>query len=119
MFNDFHKTTYTRKEFMVRLNESGLASDYCREDLDEIIQQLEASRGYSEEGIKNLINFIRKHHSYNKSQITKMLETLNVSDQYTILHYGALFNNVAFCRCLINDFGCSKILPFYFIKEYF
>ncbi|CAF1136805.1 unnamed protein product [Adineta steineri] len=36
-----------------------------------------------------------------------MLETLNVPDQYTILHYGALFNNVAFCRCLINDFGCN------------
>ena len=93
---------------MKRLRESEVASGYCKEDLDEIIQQLEVSHGHSEKGIKNLIDFIRKHHSYNKSQITMMLETLNVPDQYTILHYGALFNNVAFCRCLINEFDCSK-----------
>jgi hypothetical protein len=117
IFKDLQKNTYNRKEFMNRLREIGAVSDYCREDLDEIIQKLEASRGYTEKEIKHLINSIRKHHSYNKSQITKMLETLNVPDQYTILHYGALFNNVPFCRCLINDFGCSKILSLYSLSS--
>ncbi|CAF1438206.1 unnamed protein product [Adineta ricciae] len=107
IFNDLYEGTYNRKECMKRLRESAVANDYCKEDLDEIIQQLEVSHGYSENGIKNLIDFIRKHHSYNKSQITMMLETLNVPDQYTILHYGALFNNVAFCRCLVNEFDCN------------
>jgi hypothetical protein len=103
---------------MKRLRESGAASDYDRKDLDEIIQKLEASRGYNEKETKRLINFIRKCHSYNKSMITKMLETLNVPDQYTILHYGALFNNVSFCRCLIDDFDCSKIFSlFHFVKK--
>ena len=98
---------------MNRLRQSEATIGYDTEELDEIIQKLEASRGYSEKETKRLINFIKKCHSYNKSMITKMLETLNVQDQYTILHYGALFNNVSFCKCLIDDFGCSKILSFF------
>ena len=95
---------------MDRLRESGAGSGYHREDLGDIIHKLELSRGYTEKDIRHLINFIRKHHAYNKSQITTMLETLNVPDQYTILHYGALFNNVSLCRCLINDFDCGMML---------
>lgn len=102
---------------MNRLRKSGAASDYCKEDLSDIIQKLEVSHGYTEKDIRHIINFIRKHHSYNKSQITKMLETLNVPDRYTVLHYGALFNNVSLCRCLINDFGCGMIHSLFFFSN--
>ncbi|UJR19480.1 hypothetical protein I4U23_022610 [Adineta vaga] len=107
IYKDLQEKNYNRKEFLNKLRENGATDDYDREELDEMIQKLEASRGYGEKETKRLINFIRKCHSYNKSMITKMLETLNVPDQYTILHYGALFNNVSFCRCLIIDFGCN------------
>lgn len=104
------KNTYEKKEFLNRLREIEVTNSYSNEELNDIVQQLEASRGYTEKDIKHLINFIRKHHSYSREKMKRMLETLNVPDQYSILHYGVRFNNVSFCRCLINDFGCGKIV---------
>ncbi len=90
---------------------------YTSEEIEDIAEKLEASRGYTKEIIEERLNKIQKQHGYNKSQMKKMLEKLNESDQYTILHYGALYSNIPFCRCLIENYNCSKILGLYFPPE--
>ncbi len=90
---------------------------YTNEEIEDIAEKLEASRGNTIEIIEERLNTIQKQHGYNKSQMTKMLEKLNESDQYTILHYGALYNNVPFCQCLIENYNCSKILELYFCPK--
>ncbi|CAF0756395.1 unnamed protein product [Adineta steineri] len=76
------------------------------EELEDIVEKLEASRGYDSERIKKRLEKIGQHHGYNKSQMTKMLEKLNEADLYAILHYATIFNNVAFCKIIIEDYGC-------------
>ncbi|CAF4206991.1 unnamed protein product, partial [Adineta steineri] len=76
------------------------------EELEDIVEKLEASRGYDSERIKTRLEIIAQHHGYNKSQMTKMLEKLNEADLYAILHYATIFNNVPFCKIIIEDYGC-------------
>ncbi|CAF0779675.1 unnamed protein product [Adineta steineri] len=76
------------------------------EELEDIVEKLEASRGYDSERIKKRLEKIGQHHGYNKSQMTKMLEKLNEADLYAILHYATTFNNVPFCKIIIEDYGC-------------
>jgi len=113
MFNGI-KHGYSRKMFTSMLK-SQFGRSYTSEELEDIAGKLEASRGYTKEMIEKRLNQIQKQHGYNNSQMKKMLEKLNESDQYAILHYGALFNNVSFCRCLIENYNCSKIFGLYFL----
>jgi hypothetical protein len=82
---------------------------YKEDQIADIVEKIIAYRGYNQDKIKNLVDKIRQEHGYSTRQMTKILEKLNDSDQYGVLHYGALFNNVPFCRCLIEDYHCSKI----------
>jgi hypothetical protein len=83
------------------------------EELEDIVEKLEASRGYLKpEDIIKFMEQTEEHHGYNKSQMTKMLEKLNETDHYAILHYATVFNNVLFCKIIIEQYGCSKIISF-------
>jgi hypothetical protein len=113
MFNGI-KIGYSRKKFRNMLKIQA-GRYYTSKEVEDIAEKLEASRGYTKETIEERLNTIRSQHAYNKPQMTKILEKLNESDQYAILHYGALFNNVPFCRCLIENYNCSKILGLYFL----
>jgi hypothetical protein len=83
--------------------------NFSSEVLEDIVEKLEASRGYSEHDVKEFLKTIEEHHGYDKSQMTKMLEKLNETDHYAILHYATVFNNVPFCRIVIETYGCSKL----------
>lgn len=83
--------------------------NYTDEELEDIVEKLEASRGYAKNDIFKKLEKIREHHAYNKSQMTKMLEKLNDKDQYAILHYATVFNNVPFCQIIIEEYNCSNI----------
>jgi hypothetical protein len=78
------------------------------EQIADLVQKLEAYRGYNREKIKLLLEKIQNEHGYSIRQMTRMLEKLNESDHYTVIHYAALFNNVPFCECLVKDYKCSK-----------
>jgi hypothetical protein len=95
---------------MKSVNKSIVAHSYTSEELEDIVEKLEASRGYTKQGIIDHLEKIEKHHGYNKSQMTKMLEKLNESDQYAILHYATIFNNVPFCQIIIENYRCRKML---------
>ena len=82
---------------------------YNEEEIADIADKIVASRGFNRTSIKELVEVIRKQHGYSRRQMTRMLEKLNESDHYSVLHYGALFNNIPFCECLIEDYHCSKI----------
>jgi ABC-type microcin C transport system permease subunit YejB len=92
--------------------------NYTVEELEDIVEKLEASRGYTESDITEKLKTIEKHHGYDKSQMTKMMEKLNEEDQYAILHYATIFNNVPFCKVIIETYGCSKALYFYSRVKY-
>ncbi len=87
-----------------------MCHNYNSEELEDIVEKLEASRGYSKQRIIDRLEEMGQHHGYNKSQMMKMLEKLNEADQYAILHYAAVFNNVPFCQIIIEKYGCSKSL---------
>lgn len=94
---------------MEMLKKNKVAHDYKEHEIPDIAEKIEASRGYTRDKIKKLIAKLQGEHGYNKRQMTRILDKLNESDHYGILHYGALFNNVPFCECLIEDYDCSKI----------
>jgi hypothetical protein len=104
------KNLYNREKYIKMVSQWTPGHRYTSEDLEDIVEKLEASRGYSEEDIIVALKQIETHHGYNKSQMTKMLEKLNETDQYAILHYATTFNNVPFCRIIIEEYGCSKAL---------
>ncbi|CAF0755698.1 unnamed protein product [Adineta steineri] len=97
---------YNRDEYIKSVNKSIVHHNYNSEELEDIVEKLEASRGYDSERIKTRLEIIAQHHGYNKSQMTKMLEKLNEADLYAILHYATIFNNVPFCKIIIEDYGC-------------
>jgi hypothetical protein len=78
------------------------------EHIADLVQKLEAYRGYNRKNIKKLLEKIGTDHGYSILQMRRMLEKLNESDHYTVIHYAALFNNVPFCECLVGDYKCSK-----------
>jgi hypothetical protein len=100
---------------MEMINRSIQGHKHTTEELEDIIEKLEASRGYSKDDINIYLSNTEKHHGYNKSQMTKMLEKLNETDHYAILHYATIFNNIHFCQIIIKEYGCSKIFSFYSI----
>jgi transcriptional regulator NrdR family protein len=112
-YNKSHNT-YNRDNYIKDINKSIPGHNYTSEQLEDIVEKLEASRGYSQNDIKKeFLEQIEEDHGYNKSQMTKMLEKLNEIDHYAILHYATIFNNVPFCKIIIEDYGCSKALLFY------
>jgi len=91
---------------MVMKNEA--ARDFSKEQIVDTVKKIEASRGYNADKIMKLLDKIQEDHGYNKSQMRKIIEKLNESDHYAALHYGTLFNNITFCKCLIENYKCSK-----------
>lgn len=82
--------------------------NYTSEELEEILEKLEASRGYDKSGIIKKLEEIETHHAFSKVQMRRMLEKLNETDQYAILHYATIFNNIPFWQIMIENYGCSK-----------
>lgn len=103
--------TYNRDKFIKNLNNSIGGHRYTTEELEDIVEKLEASRGFVKQDIIAYLQKIEEHHGYNKSRMAKMLEKLNEEEgQYAILHYATSFNNVPFCEIIIENYGCSKML---------
>ena len=105
-----NKNSYSRERYIERVNQQIEGHGYTDEELEDLVEKLEASRGYTKEDIIKRLNGIAVHHGYNKSQMTRMLEKLNEIDHYAILHYATIFNNVPFCQVVIEQYGCSKRL---------
>ena len=113
LFNKLVKEKkYNRENFMKMIDRSKEHHKYTEQELEDTVEQLEASRGYLKDDIIEYLQLIEKHHGYNKSQMTKMLEKLNETDHYAILHYATTFNNVPFCKIIIEQYECSKIFLF-------
>jgi hypothetical protein len=108
LVDDLAASRYNRKKLTEMLKESEATRIYNEERIADIAEKIEASHGYNEEKIMGLVDSIKKEHGYSKQQMTKILEKPNESDHYSVLHYGALFNNVPFCKCLIENYDCSK-----------
>jgi hypothetical protein len=115
LFNDLVKEKkYNRENFMKMIDRSKEHHQYTDQELEDVVEQLEASRGYLKDDIIKYLEKIEKNHGYNKSQMTKMLEKLNETDHYAILHYATSFNNVPFCQIIIEQYECSKTFSFLF-----
>ena len=109
-FDELSPADYNRKKLTQILRKNKKAAGVENEEqIADLVQKLQAYRGYNRNEIKSLLEKIRTAHGYSISQMTRMLEKLNESDHYTVIHYAAIFNNVPFCECLIEDYKCSKI----------